>query len=181
MIAVGVLAAVILASLAPQLDVMTTRRKWFLPCAGLCLGVVLIAADIVHHSYDAQHPKPDSISYWLDADTGVSSWMSFDSTFDAWASQFLTGTIEHGKLSNLGWLNDLPFLRTPAPSVPLPSPEMKVTSASTAGGERILHVRIHSPRQARVVWVLVQQAAVLRATIDGKIPPGIDIIVSTSS
>lgn len=170
MIVLGILVALLCALLAPQLEVMTVRKQWLLSGTSACLGIVLIAAGMSNSGYDAQHPKPDSISYWLDADTGKASWMSFDSEPDAWTSQFLSGTIETGRLSNLGWLDD-PFLKVAAPSLPLDAPELSIVADSTAAGERTLQLQIRSPRQARILWFTVRRAEVVRGTVvDNAVP-----------
>ena len=170
MIVLGVLAALLCALLAPQLQVMTARKAWLLPSTCACLGFVLIAVGMAQSGYDTQHPKPDSIFYFLDADTGKASWMSFDEQPDAWTSQFLSGKIETGRMSNLGWIDD-PFLKAPAPSLPLAQPALNVLADSTAVGERTLQLHIHSPRRARVLWFAVQGAEVVRATVAGNAGP----------
>jgi hypothetical protein len=73
-----VLTIVLLALLAPQLEVLTTRSKWLVPgtCALLAFSLILFGA--LRSGYDAKHPKPDTISYWLDTNTGKASWISFD-------------------------------------------------------------------------------------------------------
>jgi hypothetical protein len=134
------------------------------------MGMILIAVGMAHSRYDSRHPKPDSIFYLLDANLGKASWMSFDEQPDAWTSQFLSGSIETGRMSNLGWIDD-PFLKAAAPSLPLDPPELNVIADSTAVGERTLKLHIYSPRHARVLWFAVQSTEVVRATIDGNASP----------
>jgi hypothetical protein len=67
------LTIVLLALLAPQLEVLTARSKWLVPgtCALFTFSFILFGA--LRSGYDAEHPKPDTISYWLDTNTGKAS------------------------------------------------------------------------------------------------------------
>jgi uncharacterized membrane protein len=75
MVSLCIFTVVWLALLAAQTEVMTARRKWLL--AGACeyLGLGFIALGALHSGYDVQHPRPDSIAYWLNSDTGKGSWI----------------------------------------------------------------------------------------------------------
>ena len=98
MVFLCIFTVVLLALLAPQLEVMTTHRKWLLPGACAVLSLSFIAFGALHSGYDALHPRPDSVAYWLNADTGKGSWISLDERPDGWTSQFLTGRIEREKI-----------------------------------------------------------------------------------
>ena len=168
MVFLCIFTVVLLALLAPQLEVMTTHRKWLLPGACAVLSLSFISFGALHSGYDALHPRPDSVAYWLNADTGKGSWISLDERPDGWTSQFLTGRIEREKIDIFVAPGGESVLKTDAPPLKLPAPEIVTLDDSVSGNERILRLRLTSLRHADVLWVAVEKATVLRATIGGK-------------
>jgi hypothetical protein len=168
MIILVILTMVLLALLTPQLDVLTTHGKWLLPgtCALLASGFILSGA--LRSGYDAEHPKPDTISYWLDTDTGKASWISFDEKPDDWTSQFLTGHVEATTLRLFNPVDGDTIIKADAPHVQLLPPNIETLEDSTTRGERKLRLRFVSPRQARIIWLQVEKATVLAATVEGR-------------
>jgi hypothetical protein len=168
MIILVILMIVLLALLAPQLDVLTARSGMLVPraCALLAFGFILYAA--LSSGYDPKHPKPDTISYWLDTDTGKGSWISFDEKPDNWTSQFLKGHIETGTLRLFSPVDGDAILKAEAPHVLLPPPSIETLEDSTTGAERKLRLRLVSPRQARIMWLQVEKAMVVAATLEGR-------------
>jgi len=167
LVIVGFLTIILFAMMAPQLEVLLARNKALLPgaCALVWLTFILIGA--WRSGYDVAHPKPDGISYWFDADAGKASWISFDERPDDWTSQFLTSQPQADKLDIFGWAGGAAVLKAPAPRLSLSVPLMKIIEDSTAGGARTLRLQISSPRQARIIWIIVRNAAVVRAALEG--------------
>jgi hypothetical protein len=168
MVSLTVFTVVLLALLAPQLEVMTARRKWLLPGACAVLSLSFISFGALHSGYDALHPRPDSLAYWLNADTGKSSWISLDERPDGWTSQFLTGSIERDKIDIFVTPGGESVLKTGASPLKLPAPEIVTLDDSVSGNERIMRLRLTSLRHADVLWVALEKVTVLRATIGGK-------------
>ena len=156
------------ALLSTQLEAITRFRKWLFPAACAVLGASFISFGAIKGGYDAAHPKPDSISYWFDADAGQASWISFDEKPDSWTSRFLSGNVETDKVGIFGSADGDAVLKASAPKVELPAPVANIVEDSTAGGERTLRFHVTSPRQARILWVIVRKVAVIRATLDGR-------------
>jgi hypothetical protein len=130
-------------------------------CAFILLGVW-------RSGHDIQHPKPDSISYWFDGDTRTASWISFDEKSDDWTSQFLSSHPKADKVSIFATADGDAVLKAPAPALSLSVPLIKTVEDSTVDGERALRLQISSPRHARVIWVIVRNAAVVRAALEGR-------------
>ena len=168
MVSLTLFTVVLLALLAPQLEVMTAHRKWLLPGACAVIGLSFIVFGTLHSGYDTQHPRPDTIAYWLNADTGKGSWISLDERPDGWTSQFLTGHIEREKIDIFVAPGGESVLKTDAPPLKLPAPEIVTLDDSVSSGERILRLRLTSLRHADVLWVALEKVTVLRATIGGK-------------
>jgi hypothetical protein len=168
MVSLCIFTVVVLALLAPQLEVMTAHYKWLLPGACAVLSIICISFGAFHSGYDALHPQPDSVAYWLNANTGKGSWISLDERPDGWTSQFLTGGIEREKINIFVAPGGESVLKTDAPPLKLPAPEIVTLDDSVSGNERILRLRLTSLRNADVLWVAVEKGTVLRATIGGK-------------
>jgi hypothetical protein len=166
-----VLTVILLAFLSPQLDTMAVLGRWRLPAVFALLGVSLLAFGAFHSGYDGRHPRPDTIAYWIDADTGKASWISLDEKPDSWTSQFLAGRIESDKLNIFVSPGGERVLKSEAPPLPLPPPQIALLDDSSTATERVLRLRLTSARQSVTLWVAVQNATILRATIDGKKVP----------
>jgi hypothetical protein len=168
MINLAILTIVLLALLAPLLAVLTAGGKLLLPaaCALLAAGFILFGA--LTSGYDNNRPKPDSISYWLNADTGKASWISFDEKPDTWTAQFLT---DHPEASALRLFNPVggdAVLKAEAPSIQFPPPSIETLKDSTSGLERKLRLRLVSRRQSRIIWLQVEKAAILAASVEDR-------------
>jgi len=168
MVYLSIFTVVLLALLAPQLEVITAHRNWLLPGACAVLSLSFISFGALHSGYDALHPRPDSIAYWLNADTGKGSWISLDERPDGWTSQFLTGGIKRDKIDIFVTPGGESVLKTDASPLKLPAPEIVTLDDSVSGNKRILRLRLTSLRHADVLWVALEKVTVLRATIGGK-------------
>lgn len=164
----GILTAILVLLLAPQLEVMVARNKALLPGACALVACAFILLGVWKSGYDVQHPKPDSISYWFDSDTGNASWISFDEKSDDWTSQFLSSHPKADKVSIFATADGDAVLKAPAPALSFSVPLIKTVEDSTVDGERALRLQISSPRHARVIWVIVRNAAVVRAALEGR-------------
>jgi hypothetical protein len=167
----GALTVIVLSLLVPQIETVISAINWHLPTAFGVLAVGLVGWGAIHSGFDRTHPRPDTIAYWLDADSGKASWVSLDQQPDSWTSQFLTGQVERGKLNLFVAPGGEAVLKTAAPPLQLSAPEITKLADSIQGNEHLLRFRIVSLRQASTLWVAVQNATIVRATIDGKKVP----------
>lgn len=165
-----ILTAILLAFLGPQLAPVTGGGYLRVSAVFALVGLALLGWGALHSGYDSGHPRPDTIAYWLNADTGKSSWISLDKKPDSWTSQFLTGRIESDKMDILVSPGDK-VLKSEAPPLPLPPPQITLLEDSSEDKERVLRLRLTSSRQPSTLWVSVQNVTILRATIDGKNAP----------
>ena len=164
----GILTMILFALIAELIERIVTPNRMFLPGACFAVAVAFVAFGALRSGYDAEHPKPDSISYWFDGDAGKASWISFDERPDDWTSQFLTTHPQADKLDIFGAAGGDAVLEAPAPKLSFPLPVVKTIEDSTTGSERTLRFQVSSPRQARVIWVIARNATVLRATLEGR-------------
>jgi hypothetical protein len=168
MIILAILTIVLLALVAPLLGVLTARGKCFLPGACALIGSCFILFGALTSGYDNSHPKPDSISYWLNSDTVKASWISFDEKPDNWTSQFLTDHVEANMLRLFNPVDGDAILKSAAPAVQFPPPSIETLEDSTTGLERKLRLHLVSRRLSRIIWLQVERATVLAASIEGR-------------
>ena len=116
-------------------------RRWAAPSLLIGSALALIAVTHVVPPFDARAPRPDSLLYALDADRGAASWVSFDSTPDAWTRGALNGA-ESAPLSELFSRWKGAGLRATAPVVALDPPLVGVLEDTRAGWTRSLRLRL---------------------------------------
>ncbi|MFQ4141704.1 M20/M25/M40 family metallo-hydrolase [Chlorogloeopsis sp. ULAP02] len=166
---VTVMVVLLLGLLIPHLCLMSMPNKWLLPLTSILISLSFILFGSFTAGFSAQHPKPNSIFYGLNADTGQAIWASADEKPDEWTSQFLSQDIKQIKLAEYLPTLSRKFLTSQAPVVPLTPPNLELISDKIIGGVRNLQIHITSPRQARVLRVFVDSnTKVLAAAIDGK-------------
>ncbi len=166
-----VLVVLVLGLLIPHFDMFGQRKRWALPLAAAVLGCILIVVAVVMPSFDAKHPKPNSILYALNADTGKALWASMDPRPDEWTSQFLSGRVQTNTLPDF-FPRDLEdqFLQGEAQPVSLAAPEVKLLQDTSDGGARTLRFHIRSARQAPVVSLYIDsKTEVVKAWLNGRV------------
>jgi Peptidase family M28 len=165
--AVMSLVTLLLALLIPQLDLLAAYRRWLLPLASILLCLVCMVIAILTFGYDKQHEKTDNIFYILNADQGKAVWASDSERPDEWTLQFLTDHSERGTLGDYIPMSNRKIIKSEAPAVSLPAPEVSLLDDRTDNDKRTVHLRITSPRHAPMVSIYVQ-GNTLDATINGK-------------
>jgi hypothetical protein len=139
-----------------------------------CAAAGLFVAGGLLSGFDADDPRPDSILYALDADSGVAIWATLDDETDAYTSRFVRPNAERGRLEDF-----LPFgapgLFSEAPAVPLSAPAVEVLGDHASGDTRKLRLRVSSPRGAKHLSLWLQSddpqdhdTPVLSAAVDGE-------------
>lgn len=167
--AVMVMVVLLLGLLIPHLSLMATPNKWLLPAASLLLSLCFIIAGSLTAGFDANHPKPNSIFYGLNADTGKAIWASADEKPDEWTSQFLSANTEKGTLAEYLPMVPRKFLKSQAPVAPLVAPNIEPLSDDVRNGLRTVRMRITSPRQAPIMRIYVNSnTEILAAVVNRK-------------
>jgi hypothetical protein len=174
-VAIDMLAIVLLlGSLIPHLNLISTRDKWLLPgaMAVICLGFIVAAS--ITAGFDQSHPKPNNLSYALNANSGKAAWVSSDARLDEYTSQFIKANSE--KLDMADYLplkpvfwNSKKFLNSEADPIELAAPNVVLLEDKNTDGVRMIRMRINSSRRAPVISVsLGHGTEVLQAVINGK-------------
>ncbi len=116
--------------------------------------------------FDREHPAPEQLMYALDADTGQARWLSTDSAPGAWNRAYVSG--RENLVAQFPPLDDRELLTGPAPAAALPAPTVTTVSDTTAAGRRTLTLTITPQRPVRLVYLEVEDATVLSATVAGR-------------
>lgn len=170
--AVMVLVMLLLALFAPLLSLMLRPYKWLLPSAAFAACLVLLVAGSLTSGAGETSPQPNHIFYASNADAGTSAWASTDERPDEWTSQFLSGEVQRGPLTEYAPMVRGDFLKAEAPAISVEAPKMEVLEKKNDGGLWTLKARISSPRRAEVISVSLEGVSeVVSASVNGK---GID-------
>ncbi len=143
------------------------KRRWAIPASAGLLAVALLIWGVSTVGFDANHPRPNQISYHVNADTGTAEWVSIDRNLDSWTTQFIpSGTRRSDHDSTL--LGTLPAFVASAPMVVVAPPEISVLRDSTVGDLRTIELRFTSPRGAPMMAADIRPAGELtRLAVNG--------------
>jgi peptidase M28-like protein len=167
------LIALLLSLLIPHLNMSCSRAKWMAPGTAALVSASLMLVGSFTSSYDGARPKPNSLFYCWNADTGKAVWASSDRGLDEYTSRFLPEKPEFDALSEylplkpIFWRSKR-FLKGEAPPATLAAPTIVLRDSQTRDGVRTLRLAITSTRRAPIISVSLDSAAeLLGAAING--------------
>jgi hypothetical protein len=161
--------------LVPHIGAMLGGRRWLAPLGLLAVAaVVLLTAGLTDRA-DPGHPRPETVFYSFDADTGKGSWVSGDEQPGEWGAQLLGASPQRQTLPAVFPLSPAQFWQGDAPAVALDAPQARVLEdVVTEKKVRRLKLRLESPRGAPVFAFYVNgRAPALGAALEeNRINPG---------
>ncbi len=168
----GIVTALLLSLLVPQIYSLRQIYKWILPGVGALAVIFFVALGGYRASFDAQHPIYDTLVYAADPDHGEAIWATSDPSTDSWTSQFIGKDATKGELPKYSLYDVLgrqqKLLYAHAPSTDLRPPALDILEDRTTGSERVLRLRLRSQRRApELTFTLTPQEAILDATCNG--------------
>jgi hypothetical protein len=110
------------------------------------------------------------VGYYLDKDTEEAYWASAFQTVDDWNRQFFKASAT-GALTEFYPQASRILLKSKAEAAPLAAPVAEVLHDSTAGGERLLRLRLRSLREAahlEIILLAGQENDLVSATLMGE-------------
>jgi hypothetical protein len=143
---IACITTLLIAVLSPQLEVMLTPHRGWLPGLSLATGLSLIVVASLLTAPSDRYPRPTALlRYALNADTQQAVWFAPTwGNLDDWSKQVLTG--DRGKVDSiLPEVSSLQY-RTAAPIAPLAPPEVRVLANRVESGTRHLTLNLSSPR-----------------------------------
>ncbi|WP_162909778.1 M28 family peptidase [Aggregatilinea lenta] len=179
-VAPALLTIVFLALIVSLIDLVLPAVRFWAVGVAVATGIVLLIVGMARSGFNAEQPRPHTLFYVLNADTGAAQWVTLDEDQDAWIAQFVPpataqsttsgavlGLPEGFELEN-DWLIPVANAWTgDAPVLDAPPPQLDVVADRREGDMRTLSLRVTSPRHGRVVYLAPDQE-VVSASVEGK-------------
>lgn len=158
--------ALFLALAIPLLDAVSSRpavrmAPWLLAAGGLIMAGL-------HAGFDAEHPRPNNLSYVQPPGGASALWASTDEKLDAWTKSFFPReTVQRNESGIFGQTAPRQWLAA-APALHIPVPDIEVTADQVVGTVRTVTLSVSSPRLAPRIDIAVDGVKVLRSTVQGR-------------
>ena len=168
----ALLLALILSLVTMPLQLVGALRRWIMIGALAISGSALIWAE-VHAPFNVERKRPDSLSYFVAADSMKAWWITFDHAPDRWTRRVLGAQPSRHDFAGYGFARRAgATMATPAerPMVP-PSPVTVLADQSTPDGRR---VHLHVARSGTGEFVAMyadSSIAISRMAINGRSLP----------
>ncbi|WPW26469.1 M20/M25/M40 family metallo-hydrolase [Streptomyces atratus] len=164
-----VLAALLAALLLSLLEPLPPRRAVTAGMLAVAVaGVGTLSVGTALDGYSADEPRPVSLGYVLESDTGKATWVSLGDTSQPAVGKILTG--EPARYDDrIPPLAGVALSNGAAKAAPLDTPRTKNASATEADGVRTIRVRIQAPADAHSIDVHADTGdhQILDATVEG--------------
>jgi len=160
---VGAMAlfVILLGLLLPLVVILERSYSWrfipLLPIVLLIAGVIQIARAINAEQPSEKQPLHSHVAYYLNADNNTAFWVSNFKKTDDWNKQFFTAATTV-TLSEIYPHAQREYLKSNAQTINAAPPVATVISDVVSGEDRILQLKLASPRQAAHLEVILQPA-----------------------
>ncbi|WP_448641421.1 M20/M25/M40 family metallo-hydrolase [Geodermatophilus sp. URMC 63] len=142
------------------------------PATAVVGAVALFATGLHVDTFDAAHPVPTELMYWMEADRGQAWWVSLEDDPVDWTAQYLAGAdAPPGELADAVPVLGGDVATGEAEPADLPAPALTTSVRELAGGRREVTVAVQSRRPARQVMFDVAGATVTDATVADRAVP----------
>ncbi len=150
---IAALFALALASILPllALDDDRERRAFAEDSAGVALVAAIVAFFMA--PYGVASPQRLNVEYWFDADAHAAKWLATPDSLRLPGSLAAAASFTSKPEAIFPW-NSARVFWADAPDLKLPSPELALISADSAGAAVHYTVRVSSPREAPDISVL---------------------------
>jgi hypothetical protein len=165
------LLVLLLGVLAPQLDEIARLARRAIPAGVALAGIGLLVAGGLTSGYSAAQPRPSTLMYLLNADTGEAHWVSADPQVDEWTGLFLAGGAHRTSDELFGDGGSDMLRASGAPVAPLPPPALELIGMEAVGDLMTLRLRLTSPRGAGRAYLFPAEGTqLLAAGLEGDPP-----------
>ncbi|MGJ7416573.1 M20/M25/M40 family metallo-hydrolase [Streptomyces cinereoruber] len=142
------------------------RARITLPVAA-GTACALLVATALPYDYARERPRPDALVYVHDTAERRTLWVSPDPEPDAWTSGVLGDRPRRAPVDHY-----FPFepeaMTADAPALPVSAPRIVATGQRTAAGRRTVDVRVSTARDAWMLQVRLEKAAVTECRVGGE-------------
>ncbi|PVY44069.1 M20/M25/M40 family metallo-hydrolase [Pontibacter virosus] len=146
------------------------RALPLLPALLLFVGGIQLFRAIDAEKPSAGQPLHSHVSYYLNADEHVAVWASAFKRTDEWNQQFFPSPTT-GALTEIYPMAAREYLKNNAEVIPVQAPVASLVNEAIAPGERVLTIRLQSPRGAAHLDLVLQpseEGGMLGAAINGE-------------
>jgi hypothetical protein len=143
---------------------------WVIPGAAAACSILLLVLATVSLGFDRSHPRPDTINYQLNADTGRASWLTRDSSLDGYTRQFFAAGKRSAKFEFFA-MSTVGGSAADAPVASLRGPTVRLLSRADQGGKTFVRIWLASPRHAPALEAAISAGPITAASIDGRPVP----------
>jgi peptidase M28-like protein len=165
------MAALLLATALPVLDLLALRRAWLVPAAAAVVGLALVTAGLSIDTFDDEHPRQTRLLYALDADQEQAWWLSADPDPPPWTDRY----VDTERIEDDDRFPDSPSLSLasryysgPASVARIEPPDVTVRRSEREGESRELRLRITPAEASRIaLYADTRSHTVTAATVDG--------------
>lgn len=152
---------------APQIAVLTRSRQWLVPGALAAITVICLIGGSLTSGFNADHPLPLRVQYFLNADSGEAYWINSPGYISEWQSQFT----QNGK-EEISWSELFPPFKStivcsPAPIAALSEPNVTILDDFIKGTTRHLLIRVTPTRQSdQLILAFPPEVAIFSAMVE---------------
>ena len=168
----ALLMALILGLLIPQIPLMTSPNRWWLPVGATGVAVLMLAWGAATSGSTAERPKLNCLAYGLNFDTGRAAWFSYDQQLDEWTSSFfrpIGSQPPRGTITEFIGNDNREYWKSPAPVASYKGPQAALIKDSSGPKGRTVTVHVSVPERARELRIrLVSNNAVHSAGVFGQ-------------
>jgi hypothetical protein len=169
----AIFVAPLVGLLIPHLNLLAGGNdrpyRWLVPGATAAIALMMLAGLSLTSGFDAEHPRPDTIAYELNADTGTARFVSLDDTLDSYARQFFPADLARADYE-LQPGTTVKAWSAPAAVVPVEGPIVRVLSDQEVDGTRVVTLRITSPRKAPELQATITGGGpIVAAAMNGRV------------
>jgi PAT family beta-lactamase induction signal transducer AmpG len=157
------------------LSIISKRGSVLIASVFIFIGVIFISVALIRHNPTERSPKPNTMFYLYDTDSGNARWATWDKEPDEWTSQFVTiqpDTVAFPQFILFDHFN--PFdnkylLAKEAPVVTSAPPEVNVLSDEMQDTERIVQFEIRSSPGSDMVFLAPEDPSLIgKVLLNGK-------------
>jgi hypothetical protein len=153
------LFVLLLGLLLPLLEIIEQSYRWrAVPLLSLALllgGGIKVALAIKQEAPTSKQPLHSHVGYYLNKDKHTAYWASAYQATDNWNKQFFSNS-SVGPLQEVYPQAGRIYLKSQAAVADLPAPVAEVLRDSMVAGERLLQLRLFSPRSASHMEIVLQ-------------------------
>ncbi len=170
----SILIVLLFSLLIPIMGMYRHKKRW--RRAAYFIGIVSLIVAHFSASFDTEHPKPNSLLYFLDADQRTAAWATYDHTLDPWTRSYISETKNElatyrQQIVSKKYRKMFTHMNT-APIKPIPAPDIRIQSDTVINSSRYLQLRITPMRALHRIDLFTDRIFNFESlTVNGTTPP----------